>query len=387
MTAVPNTEHWLTPADCRVQDLAALIRTPTAPQDYPLAHRITHGVPVYASDPAWTPLATPASRRALQAEWQTCLQHGPGVLLLTAAVPANAVNAASAVFRQCIADQRQTGQSVGDHFAKPGANDRIWNAHQKLALLAPEIFCNYYASRPIAAVCEAWLGPAYQLTSQVNVVNPGAEAQAPHRDYHLGFMSNTQAAAYPAHVHALSPLLTLQGAVAHSDMPIVSGPTQVLPHSQRYPAGYLAWRDPAFQALFTERHVQLPLATGDALFFNPALFHAAGANRSDHIRRMANLLQISSAFGRAMETLDRRAMIRALYPALTRRRADGASMSQLAPIIAASAEGYPFPGNLDAQPPRDGLAPASDAAIAQRALAAGWSDATFAAALAGQPSP
>jgi len=307
------------------------------------------------------------------------------VLLLTAAVPANAVNAASKVFRQRIAAQRRVGQPVGDHFAKPGANDRIWNAHQKLALLAPEIFCNHYASRPIAAICEAWLGPAYQLTSQVNVVNPGTEAQTPHRDYHLGFMTNAQAAAYPAHVHALSPLLTLQGAVGHSDMPIVSGPTQVLPYSQRYPAGYLAWRDLAFQALFAEHHVQLPLTPGDILFFNPALFHAAGANRSDHIPRMANLLQISSAFGRTMETLDRRAMIRALYPVLTQRRADGASLSQLEPIIAASAEGYPFPSNLDAQPPRDGLSPASDAAITRRALAADWSDATFAAALAGHP--
>ena len=373
---------WITSADCRVQDLAALIRTPAGPRDYPLARRITHGIPVYSSDPAWTALTTPATRRALQTEWQNCLRHGPGVLVLTAAIPINAVNATSGIFRQLIGAQHSTGRPVGDHFARPGANDRIWNAHQKLALHAPEIFCNYYASQPIAAVCEAWLGPAYQLTSQVNVVNPGAKAQAPHRDYHLGFMTDRQAAAYPAHVHTLSPMLTLQGAVAHSDMPLASGPTQVLPHSQRYPEGYLAWRQPAFQKLFADHHVQLPLATGDAIFFNPALFHAAGANRTDDIRRMANLLQISSAFGRAMERLDRRAMIRALYPALARRHAAGATLQQLDPIIAASAEGYPFPNDLDAHPPRDGLAPASDAQITRHALAAGWSEAAFATALA-----
>ena len=74
--------------------------------------------------------------------------------------------------------------------------------------------------------------------------------------------------------------------------------------------------DPEFRAFFQEHHVQLPLAKGDAAFFNPALFHAAGTNRSPGIRRMANLLQGSSAFGRAMETVDRTRMSHALYPAL-----------------------------------------------------------------------
>ena len=48
---------------------------------------------------------------------------------------------------------------------------------------------------------EAWLGPAYQMTAQINRVNPGGAAQNPHRDYHLGFMTVAQAAAFPAHTH------------------------------------------------------------------------------------------------------------------------------------------------------------------------------------------
>jgi ectoine hydroxylase-related dioxygenase (phytanoyl-CoA dioxygenase family) len=39
--------------------------------------------------------------------------------------------------------------------------------------------------------------------------------------------------------------------------------------------------------------VQLPLRKGDAVFFNPAVMHAAGTNRSKNIRRLANLLQTS----------------------------------------------------------------------------------------------
>ena len=149
-------------------------------------------------------------------------------------------------------------------------------------------------------------------------------------------------------MHRLSPVLTLQGAVAHSDMPVETGPTMYLPHSQKYEPGYLAWRLPEFRDYFDDHHVQLPLAKGDAAFFNPALFHGAGTNRRADIRRMANLLQVSSAFGRAMETVDRAAMVaRRLPGAAAARRGPAPRRDALANAVAAAAEGYPFPTNLD----------------------------------------
>jgi ectoine hydroxylase-related dioxygenase (phytanoyl-CoA dioxygenase family) len=282
------------------------------------------------------------------------------------------VDRATAVFHALIAEQRASGATAGDHFAKPGANDRVWNALEKAALHDPEAFADYYANDVLALVGEAWLGPGYQVTSQINVVNPGGAAQTVHRDYHLGFLTNEVAAAYPAHVHRLSPALTLQGAVAHCDMPVESGPTMYLPHSQRYEPGYLAWRLPAFQEYFEAHHVQLPLAKGDAVFFNPALFHAAGTNRSAGIRRMANLLQVSSAFGRAMETVDREAVANAVFPVLLKRKAEGADDAWLDRVVAASAEGYPFPTNLDDDPPVDGMAPPSQADLVRRAVREEW---------------
>jgi len=53
----------------------------------------------------------------------------------------------------------------------------VWNALEKLALRAPEVFVEYYANDLLALVAGAWLGPGYQMTSQVNVVNPGGKAQ------------------------------------------------------------------------------------------------------------------------------------------------------------------------------------------------------------------
>ncbi|MEI2775035.1 MAG: phytanoyl-CoA dioxygenase family protein [Tetrasphaera sp.] len=58
------------------------------------------------------------------------------------------------------------------------------------------------------------------------------------------------------------------------------------------------------------------MAKGDLVWFNPALMHAAGTNVSAGIQRMANLLQVSSAFGRAMESVDRERVVNAIYPAL-----------------------------------------------------------------------
>jgi ectoine hydroxylase-related dioxygenase (phytanoyl-CoA dioxygenase family) len=155
-------------------------------------------------------------------------------------------------------------------------------------------------------------------------------------------------------------------------MPVESGPTMYLPHSQKYEPGYLAWRLPEFQEYFEANHVQLPLAKGDAVFFNPALFHAAGHNRSADIRRMANLLQVSSAFGRAMETVDREAVAGAVFPVLRERHGEGADEAWTANVIAASAEGYPFPTNLDSDPPVAGLAPPSQADVVRRGLREAW---------------
>ncbi|MFF2463011.1 phytanoyl-CoA dioxygenase family protein [Streptomyces mirabilis] len=368
-----GSRTWLTEADCDLDAFRSLVEQRTDPADHPSAERVEQNVPLYDSDRLRSLAISPEGRRSVQDELVRALSDGPGIVVLKGAFPdAAVVDAASEAFRALIEEERASGTARGDHFAKPGANDRVWNALDKVAVRAPEVFADYYANDILELIAEAWLGPAYQVTSQVNVVNPGGAAQSVHRDYHLGFLSQERAATYPAHVHRLSPVLTLQGAVAHCDMPVESGPTLYLPHSQKFEPGYLAWRLPRFVQYFDAHHVQLPLEKGDAVFFNPALFHAAGHNRSADFRRMANLLQISSAFGRAMESVDREAMANALFPVLLRRKSEGVSEDWLRRVIAATAEGYPFPTNLDLDPPVDGLAPPSQADTVRQAVAEDW---------------
>ncbi len=234
------------------------------------ASAVDHGVPVYEVA-ALLPTLQGSQRQSLLQEWASVLLDGAGVLVLKGLAPSTAViDQVTAVFEDIMEEERQQAIEASDHFAAAGSNVRIWNSHQKLCLKSPRSFVQYHANPALDAICEAWLGPAYQMTAQTNLVHPGGKAQVGHRDYHLGFMSLQQARGFPRQAHALSPGLTLQGAIAHCDMPVESGPTMLLPHSQKFASGYLAMNLESFQQFFDEHAVQLPLQKGDGLFFNPA---------------------------------------------------------------------------------------------------------------------
>ena len=372
---------YYTPDACSLTAFKILCSRTTTKEDAPSASAIEKNVPIYDATALAGILAIPQKRQELMAEWANILMAGAGVLVIKAAQPDHAaIDAATRCYDAIIAEEKAVNGGGADHFAKAGANDRVWNSLQKLCLREPETFARYFGSSALDAACEAWLGPNYQMTAQVNLVRPGGEAQQAHRDYHLGFQTEAVSMAYPAHVHLLSQVLTLQAGLAHCDIPVEAGPTKLLPFSQTFKPGYVAWRRPDFRAWFEEHHVQLPLEKGDMIFFSPALFHAAGANRTADLQRMVNLFQVSSAMGRAMESVDRAAMCRALYPVIAKGKAD-LGEARIAAAIASCAEGYSFPTNLDRDPPVGGLAPATQADLFRKGLAEGWSAADFNEAL------
>ncbi len=361
-STLPSVSNGASPFD--FSELASLVESTTPPRTYPHASCVTNEVVIYDA----LEIGNGEAHDSVLAELGDVLENGPGVFVVRNAVPLGILDPVTEAFERLIAQQRASGQAAGDHFAAAGVNDRVWNALEKLALADPELFVDYYACDALRWASLAWLGPHYQVTSQINVVNPGGQAQSPHCDYHLGFMSSEQATRFPPRVHAMSRMLTLQGAIAHCDMPVETGPTKLLPHSQKYQAGYRFSTKPEVAQLFEDRHIQIPLRAGDAMFFNPALIHAAGTNTTTTVRRMANLLQVSSAFGRAMESVDRRAMCESIFPILSARINAGWTFSQVETVLAATAEGYAFPTNLDRDPPIGGLAPPSQADVMRLAL-------------------
>jgi len=359
---IPANQVWIDADSGTLDALREVVDVTTDARTCPRAMRIEKNTPIY--DGAALAGLSSAERLEMMAEWTRVFSDGPGIICIKSGIVDGAVlDRATALFETLIEEERGTGG--GDHFAKPGANDRVWNAAQKHCVHDPEGFAAYFATPAVDMASRAWLGDGYQVTAQVNRVNPGGAAQTAHRDYHLGFMPTARMAQFPAHVHQLSPMLTLQGAVAHCDMPLESGPTLYLPYSQKFFHGYLAFNRPEFQEYFAQNHVQLPLSKGDMVFFNPAVMHGAGNNISKDIKRLANLLQIGSAFGRSIEAVDRAAMVTALYPILLEGGFDAAQITR---IIAASAEGYAFPTNLDRDPPVGSMNPQSQADIMADAL-------------------
>ncbi len=332
------------------------------------AQHIVHEIPIY--DGNTLRKLDSSARHQVSIEWAHCWQFGAGVIFISDFFEHNApVEAMTVVLNQIIADEQQEEATSGDHFASNGANRRLWNALEKAAIRAPSTFIDYYRNPLLSLASQAWLGPNFQLTSQVNIVPPGGEAQQPHRDYHLGFQNDDEVLRYPVHVHTMSPFLTLQGAIAHTDMPVKSGPTKILPFSQRYDLGYLLYKEESFKKLFTERAVQLPLDIGDAVFFNPAIMHGAGTNSTKELHRIANLLQISSAFGKPMETVDHTKMQRACYSALRSANMDTYELDTVTTILS---DCYPFPTNLDRDQPQSGLSSISGKQILNLALQEDW---------------
>jgi ectoine hydroxylase-related dioxygenase (phytanoyl-CoA dioxygenase family) len=361
--------------ELRVSDLAALVETVTRKHDYPACEEVVAGIPVYEGPMLRGLIKNAEQKEQLSLEFVQALSEGPGIFLVRQAWSNPSVlDRVSEGFRQIIRDEALANVHIGDHFGAPGQNSRVWNALQKLCIRDPEGYVRYYANQILDCVAQSWLGPGYRLTSQVNVVNPGGESQTAHRDYHLGFMSNDRLERFPAHAHRLSPYLTLQAAVAHVDMPLASGPTMFLPYSQRYEHGYRAAPLKPFQEYFERRHVQLPLQRGDAVFFNPALMHAAGKNISKGIYRMANLMLISSPLGVAMESIDAQKICAAAYPELLALLDRGElDAGEVDAVISVSADGYAFPTNLDLDPPVGGLSPASQQDILRLAVDKRWS--------------
>jgi len=312
-------------------------------------------------------------REDVMSEIIDVLYSGPGLMVMRAALEVRDVDRVSVSFRELLDEQARGHIQVGDHFAKPGTNARVWLALEKLAFKDPYGFARYYSNDIIALVSQAWLGPLYRVTSALNLVHPGGTAQVPHCDYHLGFVPDKIIAAFNRHIHQMSAMLTLQAAIPHVKMTKQAGPTLYVPFSQVYDYTYLAARNEDVQQWTQAHSVQPELSVGDIIFFNPKVLHAAGSNSTVDVERLANLLQISSAFGRPLERSSNRALCCAIAPTLISVRAgDEFDDEAIRRVIAVISEGYPFPTNLDRQVPGESLMPESEADLMWRAVSEGW---------------
>ena len=339
-----NQQVYFSQSDIDYDDLAKICSQKTLQEDYPFADSVSNNVVIYDANYLESFIGDSENELRLKTELHQVLEGGPGVFVIRNLYRHDAIDQSNNIFEKIVESEGNTGN---DHFAS-GTNTRIWNAFQKVALEDPNAFISYYSNNLLKLVAESWCGPNSQMTAQVNIVRPGGEMQKPHRDYHLGFQENQIVELFPISAHRLSNYLTLQGGVAHTDMPLASGPTMVLPYSQQYELGYLAWRDNACTDFFNDNAVQNQMNKGDGIFFNPALLHGAGSNTTKDFHRIGNLLQISSPFGKTMERIDYLKIINRIYPLLLEHSINKTLSEKLIEnVLVCATDGYAFPTNLD----------------------------------------
>ena len=339
-----NQQVYFSQSDIDYDDLAKICSQKTLQEDYPFADSVSNNVIIYDANYLETFIGDSENELRLKTELHQVLEGGPGVFVIRNLYRHDAIDQSNNIFEKIVESE---GNTSNDHFAS-GTNTRIWNAFQKVALEDPNAFISYYSNNLLKLVAESWCGPNSQMTAQVNIVRPGGKMQKPHRDYHLGFQENQVVELFPISAHRLSNYLTLQGGVAHTDMPLASGPTMVLPYSQQYELGYLAWRDNACTDFFNDNAVQNQMNKGDGIFFNPALLHGAGSNTTKDFHRIGNLLQISSPFGKTMERIDYLKIINRIYPLLLEHSINKTLSEKLIEnVLVCATDGYAFPTNLD----------------------------------------
>ena len=339
-----NHQVYFSDSDIDYDELISICSQETIEANYPLSDSISNNVVIYDAKDFRSFVGNIEEEIKLKTEMHHVLESGPGVFVVRNLYNEDVIDESNAIFEKIVKNE---SNSSNDHFAA-GTNTRIWNSFQKVAMENQEAFINYYSNDLVKIIAESWCGPNSQMTAQVNIVRPGGEMQKPHRDYHLGFQENEVVEKFPISIHRLSNYLTLQGGVAHTDMPLESGPTVVLPYSQQYDLGYLTWRDTNFADFFNKYSVQNSISKGDGIFFNLAIFHAAGANITNNFHRIGNLLQISSAFGKTMEHIDYIKIITHIYPSLLDHIKNKTLSERLIEnVLICATDGYAFPTNLD----------------------------------------
>ncbi len=129
---------WYREADCSVAEFAKLLEPDGESAALRFADSVDRHIPLYDCAGLRDTLRVAGERSSLLAEWADVMLRGAGVLVLRRAYADVApVDEATAIFESIIAREREAGISGADHFAKAGANDRIWNALEKLCLHSP----------------------------------------------------------------------------------------------------------------------------------------------------------------------------------------------------------------------------------------------------------
>ena len=190
---------YLSADDCRLADLIDLVSQKTDQADYPYAAAVEQNLLIYDGARLRKELSSPAGRWRVEAELARALRDGPGIVVLAGRwADPWIVDRATREFDAIIAKQKAAGAATGDHFAAAGHQRPDLGRAGEAGPARAGGVRGLLRQQPHRGRVPGLAGAGYQVTSTINVVNPGGAAQTAHRDYHLGFASAERAARFPA---------------------------------------------------------------------------------------------------------------------------------------------------------------------------------------------
>ena len=244
-----------------------------------------------------------------------------------------------------------------DHSRVKGTGKRIWRSLEKLALMDPHGWIYFYCNSALDHVFEAWLGPLYQLTAQINIINQDHKNLPVHFDYHFGMLRKDLQNKFPDTQKYMNQFMTLQAIVPHSNMNFENGGTRIYSGSQKSFVENFNLTEKEVESLFCKNAICPNLNIGDVLFLNSSLLHAGGVNKTSE-DRIALLIQASSAFGIPMEQNDYNLIHDVIFENVCELYKEGKlAFEDGIRAIRNSSSSYLFPVNFDEISPRHGILP------------------------------
>ena len=149
-----NFESFYSSENCNIKEFEKLIKQEINSNLLNCAEEIINNVPVYNMEVLRDNLHDKDQRLSLMSEWAYVLSKASGALVLKNTYSdCSSIDLATKIYENIILEEKEKNIGGSDHYAKPGANDRIWNSLQKLCEKDSFVFAKYFGNEIISSVC------------------------------------------------------------------------------------------------------------------------------------------------------------------------------------------------------------------------------------------
>ena len=147
-----NFDTFFSDESCNIKNFEEIIKQKIDANLLSHFSEIKNNIPIYNMKNLKDNLHDKNKRLSLLSEWAYIFSQSSGVLVLENTYDdCSSIDEATKIYEKIIIEEKEKNIGGSDHYAKPGANDRIWNSLQKLCEKNPLVFAKYFGNEIISA--------------------------------------------------------------------------------------------------------------------------------------------------------------------------------------------------------------------------------------------